>query len=92
MESIRPYSTLRKIRDGGHSVTVYCSRCGHDAPAPLDALAAKVGWDTEVLAPDLLRHLRCANCGLKESDGGGHLVSITIADAATAGTYRYPKW
>lgn len=92
MESIRPYSTLRKIRDGGHSITVYCSRCGHDAPAPIEALAEKIGWDTDILAPDMLRHLRCTSCRLKGSDGGGHRVSITISDAATESRYRYPKW
>lgn len=80
-----PFSTLRKIRDGGHSLTVWCSRCGHDAPAPVEALARKIGWDTDFLAPDILPFLRCGVCELKVRSRGrdefGNKISIKLSPA-----------
>lgn len=78
----RPHGTLRKIIGNGYSLRVSCSRCGHSAPAPIAALAARVGWDRPVLAADLVPHLRCGACGLKVGPSGrdrdGNTISLTL--------------
>ena len=77
----RPYSTLRKIAAGAATLDVNCSRCGHSAPAPLEALAARIGWDTDFLAPDVLPFLRCSACGLsgRGRHPSGHLLSLKLS-------------
>ncbi len=92
MEPIRPYSTLRKMRDNA-SVSISCTRCGHTADLPFEMLAARIGWDTEISAPaDLLVHLRCGGCGLRHRDGdaGDHL-KMTLTPRCTLGKGGYPE-
>lgn len=80
----RPYSTLRKIAAGAADIRVVCSQCGHEGPLPIAALAARIGWDTGFLAPDVLRHMRCPRCGLsgKRRHTSGHHLTLKISPLA----------
>lgn len=93
MNPIRPYATLRLLRDNA-DVVVACTRCGYTAALPFDLLAARVGWDTEIAAPaNLLVHLRCGGCGLRYRDGdaGDHL-KMTLTPRSTLDKGGYPEW
>ena len=94
MIEIRPYSTLRKLRENA-DVTVYCSRCGHSGPLPFDALASRIGWDTELEAiPPLHALVKCSRCELKVGEDGrddfGHTIKTSISPACARGGYHYP--
>lgn len=80
----KPHSTLRKIAAGAATVTVHCSRCKHCGPLPIPALALRIGWDTDFLAPDVLRFLRCPKCGLsgRRRHASGHRISLSISPNA----------
>jgi len=66
---------IRDFEPAKHAITGYCGQCGHNAAVDLDRL------EPELTIPELLRRLRCAECG------GGEVETRIVYIAA--GRYRH---